>query len=400
MTQTSPGDRWPSRAGRTRAAAWPALPLGVSSRRSRWVRNVARTRRRLKVWRAGSGPLWLLAGIAGVSILTMLALLPGAFAVVHAAALVAAVAGLGAIVLAMRGSAAERSARDVDKLTRVGERLENHIEELQDLQWEISEREVRYRDLLDTQPDMIVRYDEAGLVTFANRTFVRTFGHTPHGGVGQAFKLDVLDGDAPGPIKPADGDRQRSATSLVTTLAGPRWIAWSEQVVPTAAGSGFEVQAIGRDVTEARRAEAELTEARDQAETANRAKSRFLAAMSHEIRTPMNGILGMASLLVETAQSPEQQTYVKAIDQSARTLLALIDEILDFSKVEAGKLVLVEGAFSLPGCIEAAVELLSPRAYEKGLELAWTIDKALPQRVMGDEARVRQVLLNLLSNAV
>jgi CheY-like chemotaxis protein len=122
--------------------------------------------------------------------------------------------------------------------------------------------------------------------------------------------------------------------------------------------------------------------------------------MSHEIRTPMNGILGMASLLLETPQTPEQQTYACAIDQSARTLLALIDEILDFSKIEAGKLELTEAPFAIETCIQGAVELLAPRAHEKGLEMAWSVDPQLPKLVSGDEARVRQILLNLLSNAV
>ena len=122
--------------------------------------------------------------------------------------------------------------------------------------------------------------------------------------------------------------------------------------------------------------------------------------MSHEIRTPMNGILGMASLLLDTPQTPEQQTYARAIDQSARTLLALIDEILDFSKIEAGKLELTEEPFELETCVQGAVELLAPRAHEKGLEMAWSVSPQLPSLLLGDEARVRQILLNLLSNAV
>ena len=122
--------------------------------------------------------------------------------------------------------------------------------------------------------------------------------------------------------------------------------------------------------------------------------------MSHEIRTPMNGILGMASLLLETPQTPEQSTYAQAIDQSARTLLALIDEILDFSKIEAGKLELAEEPFALEACVQGAVELLALRAHAKGLEMAWSVSPHLPRLLFGDEARVRQILLNLLSNAV
>src|SRR6478609_11645259 len=126
------------------------------------------------------------------------------------------------------------------------------------------------------------------------------------------------------------------------------------------------MQCIGRDVTDPTETERVLAEARDHADAASRAKSRFLAMASHEIRTPLNGILGMSGLLLDTPLTPEQTTYVKATQTSGDGLLSLIEEILDFSKIEAGKIELDMQPFALTGLIEDVVELLGPRAQAKG----------------------------------
>jgi len=154
------------------------------------------------------------------------------------------------------------------------------------------------------------------------------------------------------------------------------------------------------DITELKRWEEELRAAKEEAELATRAKSQFLATMSHEIRTPMNGVLGMIEVLSNTAMSLEQKDMVSVISDSARTLLAIIDDILDLSKIEADKMTIETIPMRLRQMVEATVELAAPLARGKGVEIAWWVSPELPDMVMGDPTRLRQVLLNLQSNAI
>jgi signal transduction histidine kinase/CheY-like chemotaxis protein/HPt (histidine-containing phosphotransfer) domain-containing protein len=154
------------------------------------------------------------------------------------------------------------------------------------------------------------------------------------------------------------------------------------------------------DVTEDKRREAELRAARDAAEGASMAKSQFLANMSHEIRTPMNGILGMTELLLGTPLQDNQKRFAQAVYRSGESLLEIINDILDFSKIEAGKLELARTDFSLRGVVEDTLELLAPRAHEKGLDIGFREAPGMPAAAHGDALRLRQVLTNLVANAI
>ena len=271
-----------------------------------------------------------------------------------------------------------------------------HNETLSDRNWELQEAEQRARSLFESQGDLIVLRDSDGRITFVNDAYCELARQPRDALIGSKFSLRVIEqGDTA-----REGDGTRIHDQKIEGPLGPRWIAWREGLVRSDAGQPAEIRCIGRDVTDRTETERALADARDQADAANRAKSRFLAMASHEIRTPLNGIIGMSGLLLDTPLTPEQMTYAKAVKTSGDALLSLIEELLDYSKIEAGKIDLEHRPFALAGLIEDITELLAPRAQARKLEIAAYVDERLPMQVVGDAARLRQVLLNLAGNAI
>ena len=231
-----------------------------------------------------------------------------------------------------------------------------HNEAMADRNWELQEAEQRTRRLFELQGDLIVLRDADGRITFVNDAYCELAQAPREVLIGSLATLTILEqGDIALELNGTRIHDQKIAGPL-----GPRWIAWREGLVRNDAGQPAEMQSVGRDVTDRTESERALTEARDHADAASRAKSRFLAMASHEIRTPLNGIIGMSGLLLDTPLTPEQTTYVKAVKTSGDALLSLIEELLDYSKIEAGKIDLEHRPFALSALIEDITELLAP----------------------------------------
>ena len=249
--------------------------------------------------------------------------------------------------------------------------------------------------LVDLLPDAVVQRDAAGRILLTNSAYEEVMGTRGRGGDAAFAEPGVVEQRAAERLP----DGTRRVDEAIRTGSGIRWFSWMETdlVGPDGAHS---VLRSGREITDRVETQQALEEARIKAEAASEAKSRFLATVSHEFRTPLNGILGMSDLLLDTKLEPEQLAYVQALRGSAEAFLSLIEEILDFSKIEAGRIDLVCEPFELESVVQGVVELLAPRAQDKGTEIASFVSRDVPRTVKSDRDRLRQILFNLAGNAV
>jgi PAS domain S-box-containing protein len=298
----------------------------------------------------------------------------------------------------------ETAERQTQQLHATATRLQKSLAAVSAANAQLNQSEIRYKGLVDAQGDAIFRRAPDSTLTYGNDAFFRLFGLNPQTAIGKPFAPELHpDSRAPyfgsfGGLE--TGHARARYDQYVRTAYGWRWLAWEDYAIRDSLGRLVEVQSVGRDITDRKALEEALTDARDKAEAASRAKSGFLATMSHEIRTPMNGVLGMARLLLETELKPEQKTYAEAIKQSGETLLTLIGDILDFSKIESGNLSLEEEETEIRPLIEGVTELLSPRGHAKGIELVAVAAPDVPVAIRSDRMRLRQILINLVGNAV
>ncbi|WP_160166796.1 PAS domain S-box protein [Caenispirillum salinarum] len=290
----------------------------------------------------------------------------------------------------------------------VGTRVD--ITDLQTARMALERLNRRNELILNSVADGILGVDRRGACIFANRSAAAMLG----------FARDDLVGAPLHPLihyKHADGSfLPREASPLVTVARDGRPRAVDEDVFWHRSGTPLDVAYAAapimddgavsgaviafRDISARKQAETELREAKDLAEAGARAKSRFLATISHEIRTPMNGVIGMTGLLLDTDLDSQQRRFAMTIRDSADALLALLNDVLDFSKMEAGRLELEVSPFALGPLVEGVVDILAPRALDKAVDVHAHVDPAVAGTYLGDAGRLRQVLLNLVGNAV
>ena len=270
----------------------------------------------------------------------------------------------------------------------------------------LGKNEEGYREIFDKLEDGYFEVDLAGNYVFMNEAFGRIYGFSKKEMMGANFRvflnpelihmvhahfLKVY--QTRGPVTPLEYE--------VSVPNGPkRFVEESASLRTDKDGKPIGFMGIIRDTTERKLHEQELAQAKLAAEAANRAKSEFMANMSHEIRTPLNGIVGMTDLALDTDMTPEQREYLETVKLSADALLGVINDVLDFSKIEAGKLDIDSIEFNLRETLENTMKTLALRGDEKGLELLCEVAPEIPEIMRGDAARVRQVVVNLVGNAI
>jgi PAS domain S-box-containing protein len=276
-------------------------------------------------------------------------------------------------------------------------------EEQRKLDQRLRDQQFYTRSLIEANIDAIMTTDPSGIITDVNKQMEALTGCTRDELIGAPFKDFFTDPErAAAGIKLVLRDKKVTDYELTARDRNGRQTVVSYNAT-TFYDRGRNLQGVfaaARDVTERKLVEVELKHAKASAESASQTKSDFLASMSHEIRTPMNSIMGIADLLAKTVLTPEQEKYVSIFQRSGENLLNLINDILDLSKVEASQLELEKTGFPLHDHLEKVIDMVGPRAKEKGLALSITVADDVPMELIGDPTRLRQVLLNLLGNAI
>jgi PAS domain S-box-containing protein len=263
------------------------------------------------------------------------------------------------------------------------------------------------RTLMDHLPDHIFVKDTASRFVTANIATLRSLGASSLEEVLGKTDFDFLHREVAEQFFRDEQEVCRSGQPLLNReellidRAGQhRWLLTTKVPLRDSTGAVIGLVGMSHDISDRKKMEEQWRQAKETAEIANRAKSEFLTRMSHEIRTPMNGILGMTELALDTNLTTEQREYLQMVKSSADGLLTIINDILDFSKIEAGKLELVPAPFALRESLNDTLRPLAVRAQQKGLKLTWNIQPDVPERLIGDLGRLRQVLVNLVSNAI
>jgi PAS domain S-box-containing protein len=263
--------------------------------------------------------------------------------------------------------------------------------------------EQRYRLLFERSPSAISRTTLDGEILECNAACARMLGYeTPADVVSNRAMIAFLDPPREQFVEALRGEgRVTNFEARVKGASGRNiWVLENASLMEDLRSSAPVIEGMFLDISERKAMELELTRAKELAEAGSASKSDFLAHMSHEIRTPMNGVLGMADLLLETQLDTEQSEYVHTIRHSGEALLSIINDILDFSKIEAGKMSIEARAFDLPELIQELNALLDPKIREKGLEFTTDYSPSVPKTLIGDSGRIRQILTNLLGNAL
>ncbi len=304
----------------------------------------------------------------------------------------------------LRFVSTKRRALEMPDGSRMTIGLVRDITQLKQQQASLRDSERRLRLLMDHLPVAIAKVDPDLRYALANQAFARwmdrepgeMIGHSVEEVIGQANYRDVQ----PSVRRALRGEIVRYEREYVSPLGRSSHYAMQLLPEPMDDGTGNGYLVIGYDITDRKRAEEAMRLAKEEAEAASRAKSQFLANMSHEIRTPMNGVLGMSELLLGTDLDERQRKFAHAIHSSGAALLRLINDILDFSKIEAGRLELESARFDPRELAGEVVELMGEVAKGKGLILGCEVDPAIPGRLEGDPLRLRQILTNLIGNAI